>query len=60
MTMDVKGRPETIGFLMIAGDPGAATSVVILASCMAGLALFLVTVRAVKKKRNRRRQLAIA
>ena len=58
MTMDVEGQPETIGFLMIAGDPGADTSLVILTTCLGGLALFLITVRAVKKKRDRRKCLA--
>ena len=54
MTMDVEGQPETIGFLMVAGDPGTATSVIVLMACLTGLALFLITVRAIKKKRDRR------
>ncbi len=55
MTMDVEGQPETIGFLMIAGDPGASASVTVLVACGIGLALFLITIRAIKKKRDRRR-----
>ncbi len=56
MTMDVGDQKETIGFMIVAGDPGATTSTVVLAACLGGLAVFLVTVRAVKKKRQRRMQ----
>lgn len=54
LTMDVEGQPETIGFLMIAGNPNATGSILIALGC--GLAVFLITVRAIKKKRDRRRK----
>ncbi len=56
LTMDVEGREETIGFAMVVGDPGAATSIVIAVGC--GLAVFLISVRAIKKKRDRRKAVA--
>ncbi len=52
LTMDVEGREETIGFLMVVGDPGPTKSIVIALGC--GLAIFLISVRAFKKKRDRR------
>lgn len=54
LTMDVEGKPEVIPFLMIAGEPTATKSVVI--AMGAGLGVFLVIVRAVKLKRDRRRR----
>ena len=50
--MEVEGKPEIIGFLLIAGDPGSTTSIVI--ALAMGLCVFLITVRAIKKKRDRR------
>ncbi len=55
LTMDVEGKPEVIPFLMIAGAPTATKSVVI--AIGAGLGSFLLVVRAVKLKRDRRRRL---
>jgi ferredoxin-type protein NapH len=52
LTMDVEGQTEVIPFLMVAGDPTATASVLIFLG--AGLAVFLVTVRAIKIKRDRR------
>jgi ferredoxin-type protein NapH len=52
MTMDVLGKPETIPFMMISGEPTATTSVLIAVGL--GLALFIVVVRAIKIKRKRR------
>lgn len=52
LTMDVEGVPEVIPFMMIAGEPTATTSILIVVGV--GLALFLVAVRAVKIKRARR------
>jgi ferredoxin-type protein NapH len=54
LTMDVEGKPEVIPFLMIAGEPTATKSVVI--AIVAGLGMFLLVVRAVKLKRDRRRR----
>ncbi len=56
LTMDVQGQEETIGFLMVVGDPSPTKSIVTAIGC--GLAVFLITVRAVKKKRDRRRATA--
>ncbi len=53
LTMDVEGRPETIGFLMVVGNPSPTTSIIVTLGCV--LAVFLITVRAIKKKRDRRR-----
>lgn len=53
LTMDVEGQEEKIGFLMVVGDPSSTTSIVVALGC--GLAVFLITVRAIKKKRDRRR-----
>ena len=54
LSMDVEGQPEVIGFLMVAGDPSATTSIVV--AVVGGLALFLIVVRAIKKKRDRRKE----
>jgi ferredoxin len=51
LTMDVEGKPEVIPFLMIAGQPSAAKSLVI--TLAIGLGLFLLVVRAIRIKRNR-------
>jgi hypothetical protein len=53
LTMDVEGVPEVIPFLMVAGQPSAAKSIVI--AVIAGLGVFLLVVRAVRIKRNRLR-----
>ncbi len=58
LTMDVEGREEVIPFLMVVGEPTATASVV--AALATGLGVFLVVVRAIKKKRDRRRKQAIA
>ena len=52
LTMDVEGKTEVIPFLVVVGNPTATTSVVV--TIIAGLAAFLVVVRAVKRKRDRR------
>ena len=54
LTMDVEGQEEVIGFLMIAGNPSATWSVLI--TLGGSLAVFLITVRAIKKKRDRRKE----
>jgi ferredoxin-type protein NapH len=56
LSMDVEGREETIGFLMVVGDPSPTTSIIITLGC--GLAVFLISVRAIKKKRDRRTRAA--
>ncbi|MFN0055383.1 MAG: 4Fe-4S binding protein [Planctomycetales bacterium] len=52
LTMDVEGRPEIIPFLIVAGQPSAAKSILIATS--AGLGLFLLVVRAIRIKQKRR------
>ncbi len=52
LTMDVEGRPEVIPFLVVCGNPTATKSIVVFLG--GGLAVFLVSVRAIKKKRERR------
>ncbi len=52
LTMDVEGQAEVIPFLVVAGDPTATGSIV--AAVVAALGVFLVTVRAIKLKRDRR------
>lgn len=51
LTMDVEGKPEVIPFLMIAGQPGAAKSIVMTVAISLGV--FLLVVRAIRIKRNR-------
>lgn len=51
LTMDVEGKPEVIPFLIIAGQPSAAKSIVVAVAI--GLVVFLVVVRAIRIKRNR-------
>lgn len=58
LTMDVEGKPEVIPFMMVAGEPSATISVVI-ALC-AGLAAFIIVVRAIRIKRDRRSRAAPA
>lgn len=53
LTMEVEGKAEVIPFLIVAGEPTATTS--ILLATVAGLGSFLLVVRAVKRKRDRRR-----
>lgn len=52
LTMDVEGQTEVIPFLIVAGNPTATASIV--ACVVAGLLVFLITVRAIKVKRDRR------
>jgi hypothetical protein len=52
LSMEVEGRTEVIPFLMVAGEPTAAASILI--ALGAGLALFVIVVRAIKIKRARR------
>ena len=52
LTMDVEGKPEVIPFLMVAGNPSATFS--ILAAIGGGLVLFIIIIRAIKIKRQRR------
>ena len=54
LTMDVEGQTEIIPFLVVAGNPTATASIV--ASVVGGLLIFLVTVRAIKLKRDRQLQ----
>lgn len=57
LTMDVEGQAEVIPFLVVAGNPTATASIV---ACVAGgLLVFLVTVRAIKVKRDRRLKVTI-
>ncbi len=58
LTLDVEGQPETIPFMVIAGQPSATASVLIAAGC--GLVVFLVVVRAIRIKRARRAAAAVA
>ncbi len=53
LSLDVEGEEEVISFLVIAGNPSASTSVLLAVG--GGLAVFLITVRAIKKKRDRRK-----
>ena len=50
--MAVEGRTEVIPFLMVVGDPSSGWTVLLLTA--AGLALFVIVIRAVKIKRTRR------
>jgi ferredoxin-type protein NapH len=52
LTMEVEGKPETIPFILTAGEPSATTSVLIAVGIF--LLLFIITVRAIKIKRTRR------
>ena len=52
LTMQVEGKPEVIPFVMVAGDPSATGSILIVIGI--GLVIFLVVVRAIKIKRARR------
>ena len=52
LTMNVEGQTEVIPFLMVIGNPTATWSII--TAIVAGLVVFLVTVRAIKKKRDRR------
>jgi ferredoxin-type protein NapH len=52
LTMNVEGQEEVIPFLIVAGEPTATKSIVI--AIFGGLAAFLVVVRAIKVKRDRR------
>ncbi len=52
LSMMVEGRLEVIPFLMVAGEPTAASSIVISGSF--GVILLFVVVRAVQKKKRRR------
>jgi len=52
LTMDVEGRSEVIPFLVISGNPTATLSIV--SALGGGLIVFLLTIRAIKKKMDRR------
>ncbi|MEK6234083.1 MAG: hypothetical protein N2C14_05180, partial [Planctomycetales bacterium] len=52
LTLQVEGRTETIPFVVVVGDPSSPAYLVIAA--VAALAVFLVVVRAIKLKRDRR------
>ncbi len=52
LTMDVEGQTEVIPFLVVAGDPTATASVLIVIGV--GMVGFIVIVRAIKIKRARR------
>ena len=54
LTMDVEGVPETIPFMMISGEPTATAS--ILVAIAVGLAVFVITIRAIKIKQARKRK----
>lgn len=51
LTMDVEGQTEAIPFLLVAGEPSAASSVSIAGGI--GLGAFLLVVRAIRIKRKR-------
>lgn len=53
LTMDVEGTPEVIPFLMVVGDPTAPALVPL--TVIGGLTLLAVVVRAIKRKRARRK-----
>ena len=52
LSMQVEGQEEIIPFLMVAGEPSSPWSVIIL--CVGALLVFVVVIRAVKIKRERR------
>ena len=58
LTMNVEGQTEVIPFLMVAGEPTATVSIVI--AIAGSLLVFLVVVRAIKIKRDRRRKMQSA
>lgn len=55
LSMSVEGRTEIIPFLMVAGEPSSTMSFVI--AGLVALVLSFIVVRAVQKKRYRRRQI---
>ena len=52
LTLQVEGKTEVIPFLMVAGEPSSALSVLLAAGL--GLTIFLVIIRALRIKRQRR------
>lgn len=52
LTMNVEGRPEVIPFVLVAGAPTATSSVLI--AVLLFLAFFVIVIRAIKIKRDRR------
>ena len=52
LTMEVEGKPEIIPFMLTAGEPSAVTSVLIAVGIF--LLVFIISVRAIKIKRDRR------
>jgi len=50
LTLDVEGKPETIPFLLVAGDPSATGSVLVAIGIF--LAIFFIVVRAIRVKRR--------
>lgn len=57
LTMDVEGSPETIPFMLIAGDPSATASILIVIGAF--LFVFIVAVRAIRIKRMRRQRASV-
>jgi hypothetical protein len=56
LSLDVEGQTEVIPFLIVAGQPTATRSILIVIGC--GLVFFLLVVRAIKVKRDRRQRVA--
>ena len=56
LTMDVEGRTEVIPFLVVSGEPTATVSTIV--AIVVGLAVFLIVVRAIKVKRDRKKKAA--
>lgn len=54
LTMEVEGQPEVIPFLIVSGEPTATASVIV--AVVGGLLVFLIVVRAIKVKRDRRKK----
>jgi ferredoxin len=52
LTMEVEGKPEIIPFMLTAGEPSAVTSVLITVGLF--LIVFIIAIRAIKIKRDRR------
>ncbi len=54
LSLDVEGKTEVIPFLVVSGDPTATVSVVI--AVVLGLAFFIIVIRAIRIKRERRQK----
>jgi len=57
LTIQVEGKPEAIPFILIAGEPSSTTSILIVIGL--SLLLFIITIRAIKIKRDRRKAASI-